>query len=403
VVEKLTIKIYWENPYLSSLQAKLIDKRLKDNKWHVKLDKTIFYPDNSGGQLGDFGTINGIRVLNTYEENEDIIHVLEEDPQSPLVDLKIDYNRRFDLMQQHTGQHLLSGVFFNLLGANTLSFHLGEEIATIDVSLSGLSNEELDRVDLLCNKIIQSNFKVKSYLVDREKLKRLPVRKNTTIDEDIRIVEIDGYDYSPCGGTHLNNLGELGLIKISKWERYKGNIRVEFICGMRAYRDYSIKNEIVKKSSLLLSSNYNKVYEKIEKIYEDKLILEKEKDTLKDKLYLLYSDALYNKALDTPYGKLLISVFDDLDFKEVSKMSSLISNTYEDAIQLYGIISKENCQFILNKAKNVNLDLQKLYNKVSTPYKIKGGGNPNTVQGSVSCEDLDKIISLFKASIIEEN
>ena len=398
----MTKKIYWENPYLNEFQAKVLDKKLKDNKWHVKLDKTIFYPDNSGGQLGDLGTISGQKVLSTYEENGDILHILERDISGPNVELKIDYNRRFDLMQQHTGQHLLSGVFYNLLAADTVGFHLGEETATIDITIADLSNQEAERVELLCNKIIQSNFKVESYIVEKDKISSLPVRKAPTIDENIRIVEIDGYDFSPCGGTHLNNLGELGLVKISKWERYKGNTRVEFICGMRAFDDYSMKSDIVKKTSLLLGSNYSQVYDRLEKVYEDKLKLEKDNSALKENLYSLYSDLLYKESINTVYGKLLLNVFSDLDFKEISKMSSIVSNNYEDVIQLYGIKDNDNAQFILNKSKNVDLDLQKLYNKVSTSFKIKGGGNPNTVQGSVLSEDLDNIISLFKDLILQE-
>lgn len=399
----MTKKIYWENPYLHEYKAKIIDKKLKDNKWHIKLNKTIFYPDNSGGQLGDFGTINGNRVLSTYEEANDLIHILEKDIYTPIVELKIDYNRRFDLMQQHTGQHLLSGVFYNLLEAETVGFHLGEEIVTIDITIADLSKQEVERVELLCNKLIQSNFKVKSYFVAKDKVALLPLRKIPNISENIRIVEIDDYDFSPCGGTHLNNLGELGLIKINKWEKYKDNIRVEFICGMRAVNDYSMKSNIVKKSALLLSSKDTDLYDRLEKIYEDKNKLEKNNRNLKEKLYSLYNDKLYKDSITTSYGKLIIYIFSDLDFKEVSKMSNIISNSYDDAIQLYGIKDNNNAQFVLSKSKDVDLDLQQLYNKVSSSFKIKGGGNPNTVQASLLEDDLEKVISSFKDLIVKSN
>lgn len=396
----MTRKIYWDNPYLHELKAKIIDKRIKDNKWHIKLDKTIFYPDNSGGQLGDFGTINGNQVINTYEDHNDIVHVIEKSITDPTVELKIDYNRRFDLMQQHTGQHLLSGVFYNLLEAETVGFHLGEEIVTIDITIPELSKQEVERIELLCNKLIQSNFKVKSYIVEKDKVGLLPVRKTPTIEENIRIVEIEGYDYSPCGGTHLNNLGELGVMKINKWEKYKGNTRIEFICGMRAVNDYSIKSDIVKKTSLLLSSKETQLFDRVSKINEDKLKLEKDYRDIKEKLYVLYSDILYRNSINTPYGKLLSEIFEDLDFKEVSKMSNIISNDYEDIIQLYGIKDNNNAQFILNKSKNVRLDLQELYNNASSVFKIKGGGNTNTVQGSLLEKDLVEVLSFIKALII---
>lgn len=398
----LTKKIYWENPYLNEFKAKVMDKKLKDNKWHIRLDKTIFYPDNAGGQLGDFGTINGNTVINTYEDGDKLIHILEKDISTTNVELKIDFNRRFDLMQQHTGQHLLSGVFYNLLIAETVGFHLGEETVTIDITIPDLTIQEVERVEILCNKMIQSNFKIKSYIVEKDKFNLLPVRKASSIDENIRVVEIDDYDFSPCGGTHLNNLGELGILKINKWEKYKDNTRVEFICGMRAVNDYSMKSDIVKKSSLLLSSKDTQLYDRLEKIYEDKIKLEKNNRDLKENLYSLYSDILYRDSINTSYGKLIINTFSDLDFKEVSKMSNIISNSYNDVIQLYGIKDNNNAQFILNKSKNVDLDLQELYNNVSSSFKIKGGGNPNTVQGSVPEDDLDKIISSFTDLIVKK-
>lgn len=398
----LTKKIYWENPYLNELKARIVDKKQKNNKWHIRLDKTIFYPDNSGGQLGDIGTIDGNTVISTYEDGDKLIHILEKNISSTNVDLKIDYNRRFDLMQQHTGQHLLSGVFYNLLAAETVGFHLGEETVTIDITIANLSSQELKQVEFLCNKMIQSNFKVKSYIVEKNKISLLPVRKAPSTDEDIRVVEIDDYDFSPCGGTHLNNLGELGLIKIKKWEKYKANTRVEFICGMRAVNDYSKKNDIVKKSSLLLSAKDTQLYDRLEKIYEDKIKLEKDNRDLKEKLYSLYSDKLYGDSINISYGKLIINTFTDLDFKEVSKMSNIISNNYKNVIQLYGIKDSSNAQFILNKSKNIDLDLQGLYNNISTSFKIKGGGNSNTVQASVLEDDLDEIISSFKNLIIKD-
>src|SRR5690554_4550463 len=214
----MTRKIYWENPYLYEIDALVEEKKIKDNKFYVKLNRTIFYPNMSGGQPGDKGTIDGIKVLDTYEESNKIIHVLEKNISQLKVKLKIDSTVRFDLMQQHTGQHLLSGVFYNLFNAETVGFHLGEEYVTIDITLDEISIDEIKKVEQMCNKIIQSNFKVKSYFVTNDNVHLIPVRKPPTVNEDIRIIEIEGFDYSPCGGTHVSYTGEIGLIKIRKWE-----------------------------------------------------------------------------------------------------------------------------------------------------------------------------------------
>lgn len=395
----LTEKIYWKNPYLHEIKAKIINKKLEDNKWHISLNKTIFYPDNSGGQLGDSGSINGHKVIKTYEDGGNIIHVIERNIFTSDVELIIDYKRRFDLMQQHTGQHLLSSVFYNLLGGETVGFHLGEEIVTVDISISDLSFQEAGRVELLCNKLIQSNFKVKSYLVEKDKVGLLPIRKAPTTNENTRIVEIDGYDFSPCGGTHLNALGEIGLIKIIKWDKYRGNTRVEFICGKRALSDYCVKSDIIKKTSGLLGSNETQIYDRVEKTYKDKLNLEKTNRDLKEKLYSLYTDLFYRDLIKTPYGDLIIRISDDLDFKDLSKISNMISNNYDNIIQVYGIKDNNSSQFIVSKSKDIDIDLQKLYGKLASSFKIKGGGNPNTIQGSVLENDLNAIIYFIKDSI----
>ncbi len=291
----MTEKIYLKNPYITEINARIVEKKYSNNKFYLKLDRTIFYPNLAGGQPGDKGTIAGVKVIDTYEENNDIIHIVNENIDTNKVQLSIDWDTRLDYMQQHTGQHLLSSVFYKLYSAQTLGFHIGEDYVYIDITIPELKIEDIERVEIVANKIIYSNFSINTYIVQKNDLDRIPLREKPIVDSNIRIVEIDDIDYSPCCGTHLRNTGEIGMIKIRKSEKYKENTRVEFVCGNRALKDYSQKNLQINNISALLSINDTNVYEKVEKLYTQKEKLEKENRILKEELLKYKCEKLTNK------------------------------------------------------------------------------------------------------------
>ncbi len=277
----MNYKLYLENPYLRKSSARIIDKRYEDDLYYLKLNKTIFYPHLSGGQPRDTGSINGIRVKDVYEEDGEIIHVIDENIHSNKVSLSIDWTTRIDNMQQHTGQHLLSAGFYKLYNGDTVGFHLGSDYVYVDIGLPDLTWEQADKIENYVNKIISSNFEIKAYYMTLSELENIPVRKIPSVDSSIRIVEIDDIDFSPCSGTHLSYTGEIGMIKIRKWKRYKGNVRVEFVCGNRALKDFSWKNKDINEIALLLSSKDKDVIEKVKLLHTQKRELEKELRRLK--------------------------------------------------------------------------------------------------------------------------
>lgn len=397
----MTRKLYWENPYLHETEASIIKKEKKEGKYHVRLDRTIFYPDMSGGQPGDVGTINGERVIETIEHEDGLTHILESQVTGPKVKLSIQSDHRFDMMQQHTGQHLLSGVLYNLLGGETISFHLGKDYSSIDVTLTDMDHEEASNVEALCNRIIQSNFKVKTYIVNQEKLRLLPVRKSPSVDTNIRMVEIDGFDYSPCGGTHVNHTGELGLLKITKWDHYKGNLRIQFLTGQRAFVDYSSKFKSVRSISNLLSSSDDNIEAKVEKILMDKINLEKEVRSGREELISARSSVLVEGSEKIGDMSLISKVYDNFDFKALSHLGSHISNNYERVVQIYGISNDGLGQFIISKSKDINIDLGNVYKQLAGEFKLKGGGNTNTVQGSVPTVNLDSLLQRAREIITQ--
>lgn len=396
----MTNKFYLENPYLKEIDARIIDKTYEDGKYYIKLNRTIFYPHLSGGQPGDKGTINGIEVLEVYEEDLNIIHVVKENIHSDKVKLSINWENRIDNMQQHTGQHLLSSSFYKLYNGETIGFHIGGDYVYIDVNLPDLSKTEVEKIEIYANKIISLNFPIKSYIIGKNDIDKIPVRKQPTVNSNIRIVEIENIDFSPCAGTHLRSTGEIGLIKIRKWEKYKGNTRIEFVCGNRALHDYGWKNDQIKNISLLLSSKDIDAFDKVKKLYLQKEELEKENRSLKDEVYEYRGKELLKNSTIINSVPFIIKTFDDKNLNEISGVSNYLNNS-KSVVQIYGSTNGNKAQFMVSKSNEININLQDIFKLISLELELKGGGSPNTVQGSCSLIDLEKLMEMFLEKIKE--
>jgi len=390
----VTEKLFLTNPYLREIDARITEKIYKDDKYYIRLNRTIFYPHLSGGQPGDKGTINGVKLLEVYEEDQDIIHVVGENIQSDKVVLNINWNNRLDNMQQHTGQHLLSAAFYKLYGGETVGFHIGSDYVYIDITLADLTEEEAEKVEVYANRVIYSNFKIESYYIEKEDIEKIPVRKQPTVNSNIRIVEIDNIDFSPCSGTHLRQTGEIGLIKIRKWERYKGNIRLEFVCGQRALQDYSWKNKAIKDISLLLSSRDRDIGEKVDILYRQKSDLEKENRRLREEIIKYRGEDLLRRSFKLKEIAIVSDIFDGLDLKELNSLSVYLDKT-GPSIHLFGIRNENTGQFLLSVPKDIGINLKEIMKKTRENYDIKGGGSPNSIQGKCSPEDLEPILNHF--------
>lgn len=394
----MTNKLYLDNPYLREIDSRIIDKTYKDGKYYLKLNRTIFYPHLSGGQPGDKGTINGIEVLEVYEENSDIIHVVGDNIQSDKVTLSIDWENRLDNMQQHTGQHILSAAFYKLYSGETVGFHLGHDYVYIDVTLADLTEDEMDKIEIYINRIISSNFEIKSYYVEKNEIDKIPVRKHPSVNSNIRIVEIDNIDFSPCAGTHLRNTGEIGLIKIRKWEKYKGNIRIEFVCGTRALFDYRWKSKFIKDIGILLSSKDTDVYDKVKVLYNQKESLEKDNRNLREELLKYKTEELLKDSITIEKTPFICKIFDDKELKEINAMAIYLNNTY-NLVQVYGSTYENIGQFLVSITEDYNINLKNIFKEVSEEFDIKGGGSPTIIQGKCAIEDLDKLLDLFLEKI----
>ena len=225
----MTERLYYHDSYLTRFRARVVDA--SPDGTHVYLDRTAFYP-TSGGQPFDTGTLNGVAVIDVIDEGERIAHVTASPVTGVEVEGVIDQPRRFDHMRQHTGQHLLSAVFIQLLDAPTVSFHLGAEACTIDIQRDALTTDDVRAVEKRANELVLENRPVTVEF--REAAGDLGLRKPADRAGELRIVSIADLDRSACGGTHVRATGEIGPILIRKLDRIRGIVRVEFLCGMRA-------------------------------------------------------------------------------------------------------------------------------------------------------------------------
>lgn len=402
--DNVTEKVYLENPYLKEITAKVITKEYSDSKFYVTLNRTIIYPHLSGGQPMDRAVINNSKVIDVYEEDGTIIHVLEDNIDSNTVNISIDWNTRFDHMQQHTGQHLLSAVIYKLYNANTVGMHIGREYVYIDVALPKLSEEDVEKIERFANQIIYSNFPVKTYFIENKDVPTIPLRKPPIVDKNIRIVEIENVDITPCAGTHVRNIGEVGIVKIRKWEKYKGNTRIEFVCGNRALKDYTLKNYHINNISTLLSAKDTDTYAAVSKLYEEYKLLEKKLLDTKAELLKYQVESFINNAYTIKNVRIISKVLYDFDFKMAKYAISQILS-YSSTVCILCIVESNKCHVLMGRSEDVGIDMKEIFDSAISIINGKGGGTPELVQGGGTNTEnipvfMDKCIELLNEKIL---
>jgi alanyl-tRNA synthetase len=257
-----SIRLYYQNAYTTRFEATIVERVREDGQTAVILDQTFFYP-TSGGQPFDNGTIQNIPVHNvTVREKDDaVLHWLDTKElwQDQIIG-HINWARRFDHMQQHTGQHILSQSFIQVAQVETAGFHLSENTLTIDLNSSQVGPTQVEEAEYLANQIIWQNRPIHIRSVTVEQAKKLALRKLPPVRQGmLRLIEIDQFDLTACGGTHVRQTGEVGMIKIVKLERQNNQLRVAFVCGQRALHDYRLKNSIVNQLSVELTTGLDDV------------------------------------------------------------------------------------------------------------------------------------------------
>lgn len=369
-----TKRLYSDDPYRVEFEARIVEKGMREKKPAVILDQTCFYPE-SGGQPHDRGWIDGIEVVGVFEEDSRIVHLLEKDIQAESIKGKIDWETRFNHMQQHSGQHILSQCFHEFLEAGTLAFHLGQDVSTLEMDLRKISDEDIERVESRANEIIYQDREVKIHSLPEDKVGSLPLRRPPKKKGLIRVVEISDFDYSACGGTHVRRTGEVGLIKILRWERIRDNLRFEFVCGRRAFQDYLMKNRILRELSNRLTVHEKDVPSSVERLFAD---LKSQKGAMK-KIREKIARYEAQEIIEGAEGKILRRIFAEKTHEEVRFLALNIIRK-GDFVVLFGLKGEERGHLILACSENLNIDMRELVPLVSPLINGKGGGNPSLVE-----------------------
>jgi len=373
-MKKETKRLYLENPYQVEFEAKVAEKVAWEQKPALILDQTCFYPE-SGGQPSDKGMINGIEVIKVLEDEARIIHLLAEDISSAKVTGKVAWQTRFDHMQQHSGQHILSQSFHELLGAETLAFHLGEAISTLEMDLRKISEEEVENIERRANEIVFEDREIKCYFIPEEKIESVPLRRPPKKKGLIRVVEVSDFDFSACGGTHVRRTGEIGLIKIIRLERIRNNIRFEFICGRRALEDYLRKNRILRELSTRFTVNEGEILYSVEKLSSDLKSQQRNRKKMQEKIAQYEAQEIMQEA----EGKVIKEVFVDKTPEEVRFLVLSIIRK-GDFVVLFGLKGEERGHLILACSENLDIDMREIVPLVSPLIKGKGGGSSSLVE-----------------------
>lgn len=374
-------KLYYEDQYLKEFIAEITDILERDELYYVSLDKTAFFP-GGGGQHCDLGYIDNHKVINVIEENGQIYHVTETKPiKIHRVNCKIDWNRRLDGMQQHLGQHILSGCFFTLFNANTVSVHVGKEISTVDIQ-GYLDEESIRKAERFANEIIEENITVEFLTPTKKELKKIKIRRDLpNTNEQIRIVKIGDLDINACCGVHPSRTLDIQAIKIKRWEKHKGATRIEYLAGKRAINDYFKKDEFRNKVCRFLNCGEDDAINSISKLSNDLKNLADENRQIKSEIGEYQIKDMIKEAKSIGNLYVVTKIYDGGDVKHISKIAEKITLN-EDMVVLFAIKFEDKVNLIFASSKNINtISMNDLLKDTITLIDGRGGGSKFMAQG----------------------
>ena len=371
-------RLYYTDPYCKSFTAQILKAaRDTEGNHYVVLDNTAFYP-TGGGQPHDTGTLNGITVLNVEEVEDEIRHTLAESLGfATEVECAIDWERRFDHMQQHAGQHILSAAFVELFGFPTVSFHLGRENVSIDLDIEEVSQDQLDAVEQLANDIILENRQIEIKWVTEDELHHYPLRKQLAVTDEIRLVIIPDFDYNGCGGTHPSTTGQVSALKILSTEKHRGKVRVHFVCGGRVLQQLQRKNQALAETSRLLSAPDDGVAVAVQKLLEANHSLEKALADAQESLLSFEAQTLLSQQEQS----IVKALFTGRTVQQLQKIARLLVADSDEIIVLLVAENDNRLQFVAARGASVETSMKQVSSAALPLINGKGGGNEAFVQG----------------------
>ena len=372
----MTERLYYTDSYLREFQARVVE-RSADGRT-VYLDRTLFYPA-SGGQPFDVGTIAGVAVVEVVDEEERVAHRLAAPLAAGEVAGEIDWTRRFDHMQQHSGQHLLSAVFEELFGLHTVSFHLGAESATIDLEGGGVEARTVTEAERRANQVVAENRAMDVRFEEAGAAQGL--RKASERAGLLRIVSIEGLDRSACGGTHVRTTGEIGPILLRRTEKIRQSLRVEFVCGGRAVRRARADFEALSRVAQLFSAPLDEAAAMVAAQLDAAKSGEKARRKLELDLAAYRGKELYTTTEAGADG--MRRVIERLDRGNLEDLRAVAQNFTAQAKSVYVATLRDPPSVLLAASADCGVDAGKVLKAALTEAGGRGGGNARIAQGSV--------------------
>jgi alanyl-tRNA synthetase len=365
-------KLYYHNAYQKTFSAHVKTCEAKGEKFSIVLDRTAFYPEG-GGQPSDIGVLNFVNVLDVKEKGGEIYHITDRPlPAGSSVTGGINWPRRFHLMQQHTGEHIVSGLAHRFFGADNVGFHMSEDEMTVDWNRP-LKEEQLAVIERLANEAVYRNIPVRTYFPAAEELEKMEYRSKKELSGSVRIVSIPGCDVCACCGTHVAVTGEIGAVKLLGAQRYKGGTRVRLVCGAQAMEDYARKQKNVAEISSLLSAKQAEIFPAVKR-------LSAENSELKHTVSGLQGRVLELKASTVPKGCGNICLFeDDLSSDDLRRFASMVAGRCGGLAAVF-CGHDGNYRYAL---AGCEMDVRPAGRKMNAAFLGHGGGSSELMQGSL--------------------
>ena len=390
-------RLYYTDAYLVQFDAVVREVQKRDDRWVVTLDRTAFYP-TSGGQPFDTGTLSSAHVFDVCEQEDgSVAHVVDlELEKNSRVRGIVDWPRRFDHMQQHTGQHLLSAAFDRTVAAKTVSFHLGPASSTIDLE-KDVTPEEIAQVEEAANNVLWEDREICIKFVSASEAAKLPLRKEPVRTGELRIVEITDYDLSACGGTHVRRTGAIGIVQIAGVERFKGGTRVEFVCGARALKAYRALNSSVTAGVRQLSVLPADMPAAIERLQTEVRNLQRSHDVLYERLAEREAEALVSTGEKVGAATIVAAVVSGWDANRLKKLASAAAS--RPGVVAVLITSDSPALIAVSRSPDLSLDTGAVLKQLLERFGGKGGGKGSLAQGGGLVGDVKEMLEAAKEQL----
>jgi alanyl-tRNA synthetase len=395
-VEKSYGPLYYRDPLLTSFDATVVTCDPGDGVFTVQLDRTAFYP-SSGGQPFDTGRLGGAAVLDVLVDDDEVIrHVVDRAlAVGETVRGEVDWTRRFDHMQQHTGQHILSAAFDRHFGVRTVSFHMGADVSTIDLARE-VSAAEIARAEEEANTIVWEDRPVTVRFASEEEAARMPLRKESKRTGLLRLVDVTDFDLSACGGTHVPATGRIGIIAVAGWERFKGGSRVSFVCGRRALRAYSELRDVVTATTRALSIGPPELAATVTRLQEEQKSQTRTIRRLQEESATTLATALVDAAQDIRGVRYVLSGQPGWDGAALKTLAAAIIAGPGRVTILAG--EGQPSPVVVARSADLSFDAGAWLKGAMAALGGRGGGRPELAQGGIPATP-DQILAHARKTI----